>query len=181
MQFQTRAHIDELRARGYEECNLYEPSPDRLKRAEELIDEITEAFKDVRLGVGVGLFEGQAIGDYESDGARALMRSKDEKEAWWNIPSKHLNACHSSLSYMDALGARFHLPAFICCDLRGELDFELEFKLSRVDGAGKNKFSLLSPEQRKLVAAYLEFLADDVDAEFSRKEILEALNDYWRA
>ena len=181
MLFLTRAHVDELRSRGYDEHNIYsEPSPECLRRAEELIVEITEAFHDVQLGVGVGLWEGQAIDDYETDEVRGQQRAKDEKEDWSRISAKHLNACHSSLSFFDPLGMRFHLPAYICCDLRGEFEMGLDFQLSKIDDWAKEKFGLLSPPQRKCVASYLEFLAEDIDSEFSRKDLLKALNHYWR-
>ncbi len=43
----------------------------------QLIETITEAFKAVRLGLGIGLWEGQALDDYESDSVRKSYRDKD--------------------------------------------------------------------------------------------------------
>ena len=48
-----------------------EPSPERIERANRITAQIREVFRDVKLGEGVGLYEGQAIDDYESDGERA--------------------------------------------------------------------------------------------------------------
>ena len=180
MLFLTQHHVDERRARGFEESNLYsEPSKDRLLEAEEMAAEIEKAFLGVELGLGVGLFEGQAIDDYESEEERGRKRSRDEKEDWRRIESKHLNACHSSLSFFDPLGMRFHLPAFICCELRGEYRMGLDIGLSGLDDWSRSKFSLLSPTEEAAVARFLEFLAEDVDSEFSRPAIERDLIEFW--
>ena len=121
MLFLTQHHVDERRARGFEESNLYsQPSEDRLQQAKKISSVIEKAFFCVKLGSGVGLFEGQALDDYESEEEQKRKRERDEEEDWRRIEAKHLNACHSSLSFFDPLGMRFHLPAFICCELRGE-------------------------------------------------------------
>ncbi|PUA27452.1 MAG: hypothetical protein B0W54_12805 [Cellvibrio sp. 79] len=45
----------------------------------DLIDSITIAFKNVTLGNGVGLFEGQAIDDYCAEPEQLVAREQDEK------------------------------------------------------------------------------------------------------
>ncbi|MCC5851107.1 MAG: hypothetical protein JJU29_23705 [Verrucomicrobia bacterium] len=181
MLFLTQRDIEERRSRGYDECKIYaSPSNERVERAREIAELIAEAFADVRLGAGVGLFEGQAIDDYESENERYRKRAKDEKEDWRKIESKHLNACHSSLSFFDALGMRFHLPAFICCDLRGEYENGLDISLSGlVDEWRRSKFLMLSPQQKSAVATYLEFLAEDVNSQYSRPAIERDLSEFW--
>jgi hypothetical protein len=181
MSFLTQQDVEELRSRGYDESNLYStPSKVRVLQAKELINQVTETFRGVKLCRGVGLFEGQAIDDYDSEEQRLLKREKDEKDDWSRIESDHLNACYSSLSFFDPLGMRFHLPAFICCDLRGEYDFSLGFSLTELDEWRINIFSLLTPQEKAMVATYLEFLADDVETEFSQEDIRVALRDFWR-
>ena len=123
MLFLTHKGIAERYARGWEEASLYsEPNPERIARAKEIIDQITLAFQGILLGRGVGLHEGQAIDDYATEKERAYKRSLDEKENWAHIPAESLNAYYSSLTFFDAAGMRFHLPAFLTCDLRGEFD-----------------------------------------------------------
>lgn len=181
MLFLTSQDAEERRARGYEESNIYEPLPERLERADEIASLIGSAFSDVELGSGVGLFEGQAIDDYAGDTERFQQRAKDEKGDWRRIESKHLNACHSSLSFFDTLGMRFHLPAFICCELRGEYEMGLDISLSGLDDWSRSKFALLSPQQKSAVAIFIKFLAEDVDSEFSRASIERDLTEYWLA
>ena len=116
---------------------------------------------------------------YESEEEQKRKRERDEKEDWRRIEAKYLNACHSSLSFFDPLGMRLHLPAFICCELRGEYQMGLDISLSDFDDWKRSKFSLLSPEQKAAVAKFLEFLAEDVDSEFSRPAIERGLTDFW--
>lgn len=180
MIFLTQHDVEERRSRGFEERNLYSmPSRDRVEQAKNIASEIEVAFRHVRLGNGVGLFEGQAIDDYGTDQERKKMRANDEKEDWRRIESKHLNACQSSLCFFDPEGMRFHLPAFICCELRGEYRMGLDISLSGLDDWKRSKFTLLSPTEKAAVAKFLGFLAEDVDSEFSRPAIERDLEEFW--
>ncbi len=107
-------------------------SEKRTTKAEKLCLQVRNAFGEIKLGAGVGLHEGQAIDDYETDEARRQKRKKDETEAWEHIKSKHLNACYSSLSFFDPLGMRFHLPAFIIADLNDKFNMGMEFTLTHL-------------------------------------------------
>lgn len=179
MLFVTQNQVDERRARGFEEANIYSPCPLRQETALKLNEVITATFLQVTLGQGVGLFEAQSIDDYETDSVRMAQRAKDEKEDWRRISSDHLNACHSSLSFFDTRGMRFHLPAFICCDLRGEYRMGLDISLSGLNDWSRSKFLLLSTQEKKAVASYLEFLAEDADSEFARPAIENDLIEFW--
>jgi len=177
----TQTEIDEMWSRGYDPEIIRQAkfSEARTAEAEKLCERVSEAFEGVALGAGVGLFEGQAIDDYESDGIRYQERAKDEKESWERLESKHLNACSSSLSFFDALGMRFHLPAFMIADLRGEFGMGMEFTLTHLSDHSKEKFELLSPAQRQVVRMYLQFLGEDPDSKGYHTDIDRALNDYW--
>jgi hypothetical protein len=181
MLFVTSSEVEDRRNRGFEEAGIYDPCESRKKEAAQIADLITAAFVDVKLGQGVGLFEGQALDGYETEAVRLEERSKDEKEDWKRIQSMHLNACHSSLSFFDPLGMRFHLPAFVCCELRGDYEMGLDISLSGIDDWKRSKFSLLSPNQKEAVAEFLQFLAEDADSEYSRPEIEKDLCSFWRS
>jgi len=64
----------------------------------------------------------------------------DEKMNWENIPSSELERCNSSLSFFDAKGMRFHLPAFMIVAINNGYHFELVFTLINVSGNSKTKF-----------------------------------------
>ncbi len=177
----TQAEIDEMWSRGYDPVIIRQAefSEARTVEADELCERVREAFAGVVLGAGVGLFEGQSIDDYETDEVRRQKREKDEKVSWERITAKHLNACHSSLSFFDALGMRFHLPAFLIADLKGDYGMGMEFTLTHLSDHSKEQFELLSPAQRHVVRVYLQFLSEDPDSGFHHADIDRALNDYW--
>ena len=148
---------------------------------QELAAQIREAFSGVTLKKGVGLRQGQALDDYADKETTRRARESDEKDDWSRIPSAHLNECYSSLSFFDAEGMRFHLPAFLLADLAGEYDQNLVFHLTDLGDHGQRQFALLSPAQVAAVRAYLEFIADDADRAFDKPGILSAIDVYWSA
>ena len=149
-------------------------------KADKLIPEIQEAFSGVVLGDGVGLREAQGIDDYDTKEVCAGYRERDEKEDWSKISSKDLNACHSSLSFFDSLGLRFHLPAYMITELRGEYDYGMLFCFTYLKEHCRKRFDFLSPIQRGVVRKFLVFLLDHPDYEFDREDIERALRIYWR-
>lgn len=181
MKYPSSFDSAEMRAKGYDPSTVAE-AEERLKRwesAQDVARTIEAAFAGVTLGKGIGLQQGQGLDDYATSAECTAYRVNDEKEDWQRISGDALNKCHSSLSFFDAEGMRFHLPAFLIADLRGDYRMSMAFCLTQRWDEFEILFSLLSPEQRRAVRAYLLYIADDPDYEFSRPEILHALNDYW--
>lgn len=148
--------------------------------ADKLILEIQEAFAGVVLGVGVGLREAQGLDDYESEEACAGYRELDEKEDWAKIRSEDLNECNSSLSFFDAEGMRFHLPAFMIAELRGEYDYGMPYCYTYLEEDCSERFAILSDAQRGAVRDFLLILLDDPQYVSKRNDIERALKIYWR-
>jgi hypothetical protein len=142
---------------------------------------IREAFAGVKLGDGVGLQQAQGLDDYEDDATCVRYRENDEKDDWTRIPVEELNRCNSSLSFFDAEGMRFHLPAYLVADLQGAYNFGMAFCLTHLSGYSTSQFALLSEAQRSTVRAFLLHIAEDPDYEFDRPHIIRALNEYWNA
>lgn len=129
----------------------------RLERgiaAEQLCKVIEDAFDGVVLGGGVGLQEAQGIDDYKDEATCAAYRAGDEKDDWRKIAAEALNVCNSSLSFFDAAGMRFHLPAYLICELRGDYRFHMAFCLTQTYQTIPEKFSLLNRQQRTAVRTY---------------------------
>ncbi len=174
----------EMRARGYDPSTIAEmraraeQQSKRLEAAQQVAHLIEAAFAGVTLGSGVGLPEAQGLDDYADAETRAACRAKDEKEDWHRIPAEALQRCNSSLSFFDAEGMRFHLPAYLLADLRGDYGFGMAFCLTQTSDCGRY-FRLLSPAQRRAVRAFLLHILDDPDYEFDRPHILQALDGYW--
>ena len=140
---------------------------------------IEEAVAAVQLGSGVGLFEAQGLDDYADASTCARYRAGDEKDDWRKITPEALQHCNSSLSFFDAEGMRFHLPAYLICDLRGEYGFGMAFCLAQTCSTSPDKFSLLDGQQRIAIRLFLLHILHDPDYEFDRPHIERALNEYW--
>lgn len=178
----TRADIDQMKASGYDPVTIEEAELEfeRLQPKFDLITQTETAFAGVKLGNGIGLKEANGIDDYADEETLAYYRLTDEKEDWSAISVDTLNRYHWGLSYLDAEGLRFHLPAFLLAELRGEYHFGLIFKLTYLDEYSKQKFLLLNDQQRQAVRSFLEWAMDDDDYKFEREEIIDALIYYWQ-
>lgn len=170
-----------MKARGYDRATIEaaELQSRRGKTALALCDKIRQAFAGVQLGNGVGLQQGQGLDDCEDQETCAALRATDEKDDWQRITSNRLNGCFSSLSFFDAEGMRFHLPAFLIADLKGEYRFGMAAELTRLSDYARRQFELLSSDQRMAVREYLEFTLEDPDYWFDRSQTETALEDYW--
>lgn len=176
-----QADIDEMISRGFCKDTVEQAKCDfeLTILADEVIGIIERAFHGVTLKSGVGLYQGRGLDDYMTDEECAKLRSSDEKNDWRNISSDDLNTYFSSLSFFDAEGLRFHLPAFLCADLRGEYEIGLEFHLVDIGELADKQFSLLNSDQRSAVRKYLEVISCSNEYTFSRENIIRAINGYW--
>ena len=145
-----------------------------------LISEIFVAFEGVRLGRGIGLFEAQGLDDYADAEERKALRERDEKDNWTVLSPDALNRANSSLSFFDAEGMRFHLPAYLVADLRGDYKFGVVFTLCQA-AVREEPFALFSGPQQAAVRHYLEFIAKDPSYEFDYPDIQRCLAGYWSA
>ena len=147
-----------------------------------LISEISEAFKGVELGEGIGLSQANAIDDYKDEHFQQECRKNDEKLTWYSIPSAFLNKYYSSLSFFDAEGMRFHLPAFMIATLKGEYHSDLVFSLTNLSDYSdykKAQFSLLNKQQKKTVVSFLEYLIESPEFVYNRQDIETAIEYFW--
>ena len=145
---------------------------------DQIIESIRKAFCNVKLGAGIGLWEAQAIDDYQSEDVQRKKRQIDEKEDWSSFTPDVLQKCHSSLSFFDANGMRFHLPAFIIKSLKGEVDDPV-FHLTQLDDYAMSKLATLSDDQIKAVINYLSWCLENEDFEYEHPAIQRALDEYW--
>ena len=151
----------------------------RKRNAQEIAAVIKSAFSNVTLGNGIGLREAQGLDDYEDAETCASYRANDEKSDWSRIAIEDLNACYSSLSFFDAEGMRFHLPAFLIAELGGGYLQDMSYQLAYLNEYSMSQYALLSPAQRQAVRAYLLFILEDESYAFSHPQVVRALNEYW--
>lgn len=82
-----------------------------------LIETIRKAFQGVELEDGIGLMQAEAMDGYASDPVLDYLALHDEKRDWTTFTANHLNACSCALSFADAKGFRFLIPAFVIHDI----------------------------------------------------------------
>jgi hypothetical protein len=141
--------------------------------------EIITAFKDLKLKDGIGLWEAQGIDDYENNDAQIIARNKDIKDNWLLLSNEDLFHCDSSLSYFDAQGMLFHLPAFILAELNGKLNIGPILPLTSLAISNPEIFKLLNVEQKRCVVMFLEWCAAQPEYDFDKPDIERALHEYW--
>ena len=181
MQPISQDEINAMRESGYDPATIRE-AEERLSRFERgmvIAEQIRAAFAGVTLGNGVGMQESRGKDDYEDHETLAKYRSYDEKDDWQRIPLSELNRASGGLCFFDAEGMRFHLPAYLIADLRGEYNFGMAFNLTHLSDYSASQFELLNGTQRDAVRAFLLHIREDPDYEFDRDDIDRALASYW--
>ncbi|HEY6530216.1 MAG TPA: DUF6714 family protein [Cellvibrionaceae bacterium] len=178
MEYYSAEDIEEMKQNGYEEETITKARAIQ-ERANELIAIITDAFDGVVLEDGIGLDEAQAIDDYKTLEQRQFQRLSDEKERWRDIPVAQLNRCNSSLSFFDAKGMRFHLPAFMIADVKNQYNFGMSFCLTYLNDYSKAMFSLFNQKQREAVRCFLNYAYSRAEYEYDSRDIADALLGFW--
>jgi hypothetical protein len=171
----------DLEAQGFVEIF---PSDQRKLTAdkERVLGLVRKALQGVTLGAGVGLRQGQGLDDYADERTLSSYRTQDEKHDWSAIPVADLDQCYSSLSFFDADGMRFHLPAYLVADLEGSLrTADVLFHLVHFAHGAASRFDTLSPAQRDAVREFLLLRLSDAHWEFEHPMIEAALGGFWTA
>jgi hypothetical protein len=149
---------------------------------QQVLNLIREAFAGVTLGEGVGLREADGLDDYADAETLARYREQDEKREWTAIPPADLDRYYCSLSFFDADGMRFHLPAYLVADLEGKLQTgDALFHLVHLADGATERFSSLSAAQCAAVREFLLLRLSDPEHEFTHPLIETALREYWVA
>tara|TARA_B100001939_G_scaffold283511_1_gene252842 strand:+ start:24265 stop:24759 length:495 start_codon:yes stop_codon:yes gene_type:complete len=157
---------------------------------DEVIAKIELAFQGVPQPSEITLHVAEAHDNYDY-GQDSEHRKKDFQGPWQEVPEEHIENCQCALTYLDPVGFRFYLPAFMVWYLRHyknsnkvKLDnalYALETYSGepRMEQYKQEKFSLFNSDQLAACAAFVAFLADDrsgmTDEEFAER----IYYDYW--
>ncbi|BCX48694.1 hypothetical protein HAHE_26020 [Haloferula helveola] len=180
MKYLSPDEIRGLKESGYDPVLLEaRADSERWEAVNGLREKIESAFAGVTLGDGIGLMEGRGLDDYEDADVLAQLHAQDERIDWHRFSSETLLSYQSSISFTDAEGMRFHLPAWMFAELRDDGIAGLIGSLCRISPHNEQQFSLLSPEQRSVVRDFLEFMRDDPDYTHERAEIDAAIKHIW--
>lgn len=150
--------------------------------------QIAAAFDGVSRAGGVSLREGRVIDDYGTDAERDAARLLDTDTCWQDVPDDDLNTYGMSLSFVDPIGFRYYLPAYLCYSLRlMSKGVGVHSMLFHLDMQGRDagiremlfkRFGLLTPAQGKAVGSFLQYIAAQGD-EFDREDAARIFRDYW--
>jgi len=83
---------------------------------------IEEAFDGVGRGEGITLHEALAIDDWKSEEERKQARKLDSEQRWQDVPGIYFKDNPSYLSFLDAEGFRYYLPAHMTWALKTDQD-----------------------------------------------------------
>lgn len=125
-----------------------------------VVQQIEAAFAGVLLGDGVSLREADVIDNFGSPAQRRAARKQDELTDWRCIPDADLARYDWCLSFFDAQGLRFHLPAYLRFALR---NYRTSSSAS-INGVifrlrHDRDLELLNAAQRSAVRHFLKFMA----------------------
>ncbi|MBI1425022.1 MAG: hypothetical protein GC149_16370 [Gammaproteobacteria bacterium] len=148
----------------------------------EIENTIISAFGKVLLGNGVGLYEAEAIDNYESQEFISEARKKDRVtwKNWGEIPVNAISTFHSALCFVDAEGMRYLLPAYMLFAVMNydktdsaAIDSAI-YALDRGMKAFGDDEAILSHEQKKAIIDFLRFMVfeageDMVDADVAMR------------
>jgi hypothetical protein len=141
-----------------------------------LIDLVDEAFDGVLLENGIGLREADGLDDYAQPDRLKKLREQDEKLDWRKITPELLGYCNAAPSFLDAKGLRFHTPAFIIAELRGqaEVNFVDRFIYNHFVSAPEF-IKLLTSKQREAIIACIDFYSSEYSYDYNQTEIEKAV------
>ncbi len=153
-----------------------------------LIKAINQAFDGVELEDGVSLHETRVIDDYGSKSARQAARRYDTQTRWQDVPINWL-ADLNGLSFFDAKGLRFYLPAYMVWTLENfhtTTSNAAEGTIYRLCPHPRGQlrrhalalYQIFNEMQSRTICGFLRFMQDELD-QSSGTRIQWALDDYW--
>ena len=145
--------------------------------SEELIGIIENAFDGVTQPDEITLHVAEAHDNYDYDN-NLKHRKKDYIGRWQDVPQEHIQKCGNALSFVEKVGMRFYLPAYMTWYLKNFGNDNIIYddhtlysldnnaKDSELAEYHKERFSLFTPEQLQACAFFVKFCANDT-TEFS--------------
>jgi hypothetical protein len=86
---------------------------EEMNAAQEVIKEISQAFRLIRLNLGMSLSQGDLEGVILNNATMQAVRQQDTELDWWNISDEKLMRLESALSFLDDDGWLFYMPAYM--------------------------------------------------------------------
>ena len=152
-----------------------------MRNKRQLIKEIEKAFDNVCQPEKITLHVAEAHDDYDYNDEK--YKHLDVRGRWQDVPKEHIEKCQMALNYVDNVGMRYYLPAYMVWYLNkldsGEIDSD--HALYALNSYSDNKkmskyfqeiFSLFTHEQLRACAHFVKYCADDesyvTDTDFAK-------------
>jgi hypothetical protein len=158
-----------------------------MSEAEEIRDEIRNAFAGVMLGDGISLEQTKIIDDYGrgcSAEEFAALPLKEVTDDWTKIPDAVLDEAEC-LAHLDSAGFQYYIPALMI-RLLDNYDSGSMMSIGTLSGLSANspyyleRYSELSASQQHAIARYVKALPTLVDLDTEdRTELKRAFEIYW--
>jgi hypothetical protein len=131
---------------------------------EQLIQEIENAFKDVEIKDGIGIYEADEI--YVGSSPKLIQKGKNKDRLWWRswtqIADKYIASYSSVMDLMDAQGIKWALPAYMIYIVNfykeGSLSVDSTIYTLEEGALGKDGADLFTPEQKRAIAHFLSYV-----------------------
>lgn len=152
---------------------------------EQLIEEIETAFKDVELKDGIGIYEADEIDMGSSP--KIIQKGNNKDRMWWkswkDIEDKYVASYSSVMDFMDSQGIKWALPAYMIYSINyyKEGSFSVDTTIYTLErGAlGHDKLDLFTPEQKKAIAHFLQYMVEVGDEWVDAGSAKTALEKEW--
>lgn len=152
---------------------------------EQLIKEIETAFKDVELKDGIGIYEADEIDMGSSP--KIIQKGNNKDRMWWKswkaIEDKYVASYSSVMDFMDSQGIKWALPAYMIYSINHfkEGSFSVDTTIYTLErGAqGHDKLDLFTPEQKKAIAHFLQYMIEVGDEWVDAESAKTALEKEW--
>ncbi|WP_123711418.1 DUF6714 family protein [Sinobacterium caligoides] len=152
------------------------PTMDR----DQLVNQIEDAFRNVTLCNGVGIYEANTIDDYASEEERCKQRNRDIREDCKLISDDVIDQHYSVLSFMDEEGLRFCIPVY----MRFPVRYFDSYASSSIDSiiyclANQREWEFLSSKRKRVIANLLSFMVLEEDDNVDTYQASLAYENIW--
>ena len=163
---------------------------DRAEAKTAAIRVIREAFDGVRREGGISLHQAQVLDDYGSEEQLKKAAALDRDKKWSDVPSKDIEGHTSTLSFVDPIGFRYYIAAYMVWSLENyeaSDSFSVDHTIYSLNPSTKadirahqmERFSLLTQAQAHAISSFLRYMAAHSDGRADDGAANEALYDYW--
>jgi hypothetical protein len=149
------------------------------KVREEVIADIRNAFKGVHRNTGHTIEEAELMdGGKETAGQLAEARARAKDREWSEVPPHVIETHFTGLSFLDADGLRYYLPAFMIWSLQNLLSDSptVDFTIYKLLYDYREVFT---QEQCRAICRFLRFMADHSDGQADETAATDALAAFW--